>query len=169
MTEATVLTSNRHSVSFFSEIHSSSEKGFTSLNHVTFSAMECAKALFGQATFVMDRGYDDNKMFHKLDGLEQVAALYFSRWRIEEYLRCKKQMFRFENFRVRKLEAIRALNFYITVCMAFLAHISMKSETSALKAFVIQEADSVKKKVHFYYYRLAKSISGILAYVREGV
>lgn len=39
----------------------------TSINDVTFSAMERAKALFGKATFVMDRGYDDNKMFLKLD------------------------------------------------------------------------------------------------------
>jgi hypothetical protein len=43
-----------------------------------------------------------------------------------EYFRSKKQIFQFENFRVRKLAAINALNFYITLCMAFLAHISMK-------------------------------------------
>lgn len=42
-------------------------------------------------------------------------------------------MFQFENFRVRKLKAINALNFYITLCMAFLAMISMESETNALK------------------------------------
>lgn len=160
--------------------------------------MERGASLFSKATFVMDRGYDDNKMFLKLDELEQdyvirltskrelffhykwvpatelrnrrkgnvkmplfykgkqheaylfhvkvqitasrkdiflvlvygitehpmmlatnkdikskedviaVAKLYFSRWRIEEYFRCKKQMFRFENFRVRKLAAIKA-------------------------------------------------------------
>lgn len=67
------------------------------------------------------------------------------------------------------LKAIRALNFYITLCMAFLAHVSMKPETSALKVFILQKADPVKKKVHFFYYRLAKGISGILAYAREGV
>ena len=33
-----------------------------------------------------------------------------------------------------------ALNFYITLCMAFLAHMSMKSETHALKAAIIQTA-----------------------------
>lgn len=27
--------------------------------------------MFGKATFVMDRGYDDNKMFSKLDELHQ--------------------------------------------------------------------------------------------------
>ena len=259
VTEACVLTKSNHPVSIFSEIHSSKEKSFTSTNDVTFSAMERGAAMFGKATFVMDRGYDDNKMFLKLDELNQdyvirltakrklffhgkwvsatqlrnqrkgkiktpllykgkrhdaylshvkvqitaskkeiylvlvygitehpmmlatnkeikskddvikVAKLYFSRWRIEEYFRCKKQMFQLENFRVRKLAAINALNFYITLCMAFLAHISMKAETNALKVSIIQKADPVKEKVHFCYYRLAKGISGILSYAKEGV
>ena len=33
--------------------------------------MERGAAMFGRGTFVMDRGYDDNKMFLKLDELEQ--------------------------------------------------------------------------------------------------
>lgn len=201
VTKATVLTYSDHPVSIFSEIHSSKEKNFTSINDISFAAMERGAALFGKATFVMDRGYDDNKMFLKLDSMKQdyvirltakrkllyhnkwtfatelrsrrkgkvklplfyrgkiheaylshvkvqitasrkdiylilvygitehpmilainkairskddvikVAKFYFSRWRIEEYFRCKKQMFQFENFRVRKLRAINALNF----------------------------------------------------------
>ena len=259
VTEACVLTGNGYPVSIFSQIHSSKEKNFTSTNDITFAAMERGAALFGKATFALDRGYDDNKMFLKLDKLNQdyvirltakrkvffhgkwipatqlrnqrkgkiktplvyrgkkrdaylshvkvqitaskkniylvlvygitehpmmlatnkeirsrddvikVAKTYFSRWRIEEYFRCKKQMFQFENFRVRKLSAINALNFYITLCMAFLAHISMKSETNTLKVAIIQTADPKKEKVHFCYYRLAKGISGILSYAKEGV
>ena len=259
VTEACVLTGNGHPVSIFSQIHSSKEKNFTSINDITFAAMERGAALFGKATFALDRGYDDNKMFLKLDKLKQdyvirltakrkvffhgkwipvtqlrnqrkgkiktplvyrgkkrdaylshvkvqitaskkdiylvlvygitehpmmlatnkeirsredvikVAKTYFSRWRIEEYFRCKKQMFQFENFRVRKLSAINALNFYITLCMAFLAHISMKSETNALKVSIIKNADPIKEKVHFCYYRLAKGISGILSYAKEGI
>ena len=259
VTEATVLTNGSHPVSIFSEIHSSKEKDFSSTNTITFSAMERAAALFGKATFVMDRGYDDNKMFLKLDSMNQdyvirltakrkllyhnkwvfatelrnrrkgkvklplfykgkmhdaylshvkvqitasrkdiylvlvygitehpmmlatnkeikskddviaVAKLYFSRWKIEEYFRCKKQMFQFESFRVRKLKAINALNFYITLCMAFLNQIFLKPETNALKVAIIRTANPVKEKVTFCYYRLAKGISGILSYAKEGV
>ena len=259
VTEACVITSGDHPVSIFSKIHSSKEKNFTSVNDVTFSAMKRGRQLFGKATFVMDRGYDDNKMFLKLDELEQdyvirltakrkllfhnkwvpatqlrnqrkgkiktpvfykgkereaylshvkvqitaskkdiylvlvygltehpmmlatnkqikskddvirIARMYFSRWRIEEYFRCKKQVFRFENFRVRKLKAINALNFYITLCMAFLAHMSMKAESHALKVAIIQTAAPIKEKVNFCYYRLAKGIKGILSYAKEGV
>ena len=232
VTEATVLTNNNHPVSIFSEIHSSSEKDFTSINDVTFSTMNRGRSLFGKATFVMDRSYDDNKMFLKLDSMSQdyiirltakrkllyhnkwtfatglrnrrkgkvklplfykgkthkaylfhvkvqitasrkdiylvlvygiteqpmmlttnktlrskedviaVAKLYFSRWRIEEYFRCKKHIFQFENFRVRKLTAINALNFYITLCMAFLSQISMKSATNALKVSIYKDSRS---------------------------
>lgn len=198
--------------------------------------MERGAALFGRAIFCMDRGYDDNKIFLRLDGLKQdyvirlksnrkllyhnrwtmasqlrdrrkgkikttvfyegkdheaylshvkvqitasrkdiylvlvygitehpmmlatnreirsrddvirVARIYFSRWKIEEYFRCKKQVFRFENFRVRKLKAI-----------------------NALKVSIIKTADPVKEKVFFCYYRLAKGISGIPSYAKEGV
>ena len=221
--------------------------------------MERAKALFGKATFVMDRGYDDNKMFLKLDSMGQdyvirltakrkllyhnkwvfatelrnrrkgkvklplfykgkmhdaylshikvqitasrkdiylvlvygitehpmmlatnkeikskddvirAAKLYFSRWKSEEYFRCKKQVFQLENFRVRKLKAINALNFYITLCMAFLGRISMKSETNMLKVAIIRTADPIKGKIAFCYYRLAKGIPGILSYAKEGI
>ena len=259
VTEACVITKSNHPVSIFSKIHSSNESEFTSINNVTFEAMNRGKAMFKKATFVMDRGYDDNKMFLKLDELQQdyvirltsrrklflhnkwvsatrlrnerkgkiktpiyykgknhvaylshikvqitaskkdiylvlvyglteqpmmlatnkeikskedvikIAQLYFSRWKIEEYFRCKKQVFKFEKFRVRKLKAINALNFHITVCMAFLAYISLKSETNSLKFMIIKAADPIKKQVHFNYYRIAKGIKDILSYAKEGV
>ena len=89
VTEATVLTTDKHPVSIFSELHSSNEKDFTSINDVTFSAMERAAALFKKATFVMDRGYDDNKMLLKLDSMKQDyiirltarrKLLYHNKW-----------------------------------------------------------------------------------------
>ena len=190
VTEACVLTAGNHPVSIFSKVHSSTEKDYKSTNTVTFDAIKQGAVLFGKATFCMDRGYDDNKMFLKLDAFNQeyvirlksnrkllyhnkwtfatelrnrrkgkiktsvfykgkeheayishvkvqitasrkdiylvlvygitehpmmlatnkeiksrddvvkVARTYFSRWKIEEYFRCKKQMFQFENFRV---------------------------------------------------------------------
>lgn len=234
------------------------EKDYVSANAVTFKAIECGARLFGKATFVMDRGYDDNKMFNKLSELKQdyvirltakrkvlyhgkwtpitelrdrrkgkvkmtlhyhgsdheaylshvrveitasrkpiwlvlvygvtehpmmlatnkpilskadvmkVAQLYFSRWRIEEYFRCKKTVFDFESFRVRSLKAINALNFYMTVCMAYLAFISLKPSTSAIRSNVLNAAAPIKAKVSFLGYRLAAGIAKILHYAHEG-
>lgn len=71
VTEACVLTSSNYPISIFSKIHSSQEKDYKSANTITFQAMEQGTALFGKATFAMDRGYDDNKMFLKFDALGQ--------------------------------------------------------------------------------------------------
>ncbi len=56
VTEACALTAGNHPVSIFSKIHSSSEKDYKSVNAITFQAMEQGAALFGRATFAMDRG-----------------------------------------------------------------------------------------------------------------
>ena len=53
--------------------------------------------------------------------------------------------------------------------MAYLALISAKSEINSLKVAIFKTANSIKDKVNFYYYRIAKGIQGILAYAREGV
>lgn len=259
ITEACVLTASGHPVSIFSELHSSQEKNFTSINNITFSAIERAVQLFSHATFVMDRGYDDNKMFLKLDNLGQkyvirltkkrklfyhnkwvpatelcarrkgkvkmkllyhgaehtaylshvkvqitaskkdvylvlvygitehpmmlvtnrpirskedvleTAQLYFSRWRIEEYFRSKKDVFDFENFRVRKLKAINALNFYIGVCMAFLGRMTMKKPTNTLHCAILSAADPIRKTVHFHYYRIAAGIRELLRHAKTGI
>ena len=89
VTEACVLTASNHPVSIFSHIHSSQEKDYKSANTITFRAIEQGAAFFGKATFAMDRGYDDNKMFLKLDELGQDYVirltakrklLYHNKW-----------------------------------------------------------------------------------------
>ena len=81
VTEACVLTSSNHPVSIFSEVHSSTEKNFTSMNHITFAAMERGANLFDKATYIMDRGYDDNKVFQKMWDLEQDFVVRLTRKR----------------------------------------------------------------------------------------
>lgn len=89
VTEACVLTKSNSPVSIFPKIHSSSEKDYKSANTITFDAIEQGAALFGKATFAMDRGYDDNKMFLKLDEWKQDYVirlksnrklLYHNKW-----------------------------------------------------------------------------------------
>ncbi len=45
----------------------------------------------------------------------------------------------------------------------------MKPETNAIKVSIIQIANSVKETVLFFYYWLAKGISGMRSYAKEGV
>ena len=100
VTEACVLTTSNHPVSIFSRIHSSSEKDYKSANTITFDAMERGAALFHKAAFAMDRGYDDNKMFLKLDELKQDYVirlksnrklLYHNKWTPAAELRNRRK------------------------------------------------------------------------------
>ena len=99
VTEACVFTTSNHPVSIFSRIHSSSEKNNKSVNAITFDAMEQGAALFGKATFAMDRGYDDNKMFLKMEELGQDYIiclnsrnlLYHNKWTKATELRNRRK------------------------------------------------------------------------------
>lgn len=130
--------------------------------------MERAAVLFGKATFVINRDY-----VIRLTAKRRL--LYHNKWVFSTGLRnCRKSKVKLplyykekahwcieEYFRVRKLKAINTWNFYITLCMAFLAHISMKPETNALKAAIIMTANPIKKKY-------LSGITGILSYTKEG-
>lgn len=99
----------------------------------------------------------------------QAARDYFKRWRIEEYFRFKKQHFDFENFRVRSLKAINALNSYITYAIGFIALMSEKPQHSRLKMSVLRKANALKNTVCFHFYRLAKGIASILEFAAVGI
>jgi len=63
-----------------------------------------------------------------------------------------KKLFQFENFRVRKLAAINALNLYLSVCVAFLAKCAESKEQ--LSAEFIAAARPLKQTVSFLFYRV---------------
>lgn len=261
VTEAAALTESGHPVSVFSEIWSTESSEFTSGGEFAYTKKVIKHCVdtFGHATFVMDRGYDDNDVFRLLDRLGQsyvirlklnrkiringnkysidelcskykgnytakviyhgrmrkaklsvvkgllsgseqllsiiliyglsdhpmvlatnldtgtkkqlIAAMrhYFSRWRIEEYFRCKKQMFDFENFRVRSLTAINSLNFFLSACMLFLAILRETNDRNTHFAMCIEAAAALKPKVFFFYYRLAEGLHTILSKARTGI
>ena len=261
VTEATALTKSNHPVSVFSEVWSAESSAFTSGGTFAYTKKVIRNCVdqFGHATFVMDRGYDDNDVFRLLDRLNQkfvirlklnrkirvngkkcsiqelcvgrkgkyatkviyhgrtrkaklsvvkgvlsgsdralsiilvygladhpmvlatnlttdtknlaIAAVrhYFSRWRIEEYFRCKKQMFDFENFRVRSLTAINSLNFFLSTCMLFLAELRETSDRNTLFRICLEAAAPLRPKVYFFYYRLVEGLHFILAKARTGI
>lgn len=188
-------------------------------NDVTFSAMERGAALFGKATFAMDRGYDDNKMFLELDEPEQdyvirltakrklffhgkwvpatqlrnqrkgkiKTALIYKGKKHDAYLShvkvqitaSKKDIYLVLVYGItehpmmlatnKKNQIQRRCGKYRPDLLFQMAHMSMKPETHALKVAIIKKADPIKEKVQFSYYRLAKGISGILSYAKEGI
>ena len=77
VTEATALTKSCHPVSVFSEVWSAESSAFTSGGEFAYTkkAVQSCVDRFGHATFVMDRGYDDNDVFRLLDRLDQTYVI----------------------------------------------------------------------------------------------
>ena len=104
----------------------------------------------------------------KEDALK-VARLYFSRWRIEEYFKFKKQEFNFENFRVRSLKSINNLNLLLTYTIGFIALMCEKLGKNMFAQEIIKESNSLKDKVYLWFYQMARGIYNILKNAKIGI
>lgn len=110
-----------------------------------------------------------NRSIHSKEDVIKVVRLYFSRWRIEEYFRAKKQEYDFENMRVRTLNAMNNLNLFLTVHMGHLAMIAEKMDLNLLAIKIIEASKSLRNKVIVWYSQLARGVSDILKYAHTGV
>ena len=104
----------------------------------------------------------------KEDALK-VARLYFSRWRIEEYFKFKKQEYNFENFRVRSLKSINNLNLLLTYTIGFIALMCEKLGKNMFAQEIIKESHSLKDKVYLWFYQMARGIYNILKNAKIGI
>ena len=104
----------------------------------------------------------------KEDALK-VARLYFSRWRIEEYFKFKKQEFNFENFRVRSLKSINNLNLLLTYTIGFISLMCEKLGKNMFAQEIIKESHSLKDKVYLWFYQMARGIYNILKNAKIGI
>ena len=104
----------------------------------------------------------------KEDALK-VARLYFSRWRIEEYFKFKKQEFNFENFRVRSLKSLNNLNLLLTYTIGFIALMCEKLGKNMFAQEIIKESNSLKDKVYLWFYQMARGIYNILKNAKIGI
>ena len=87
-----------------------------------------------------------NRVIKGKDDVIRVVRAYFLWWRIEEFFRFKKNHFMFEDFRVRSLVAINTLNHMITYAIGFLAVMSEKHDTSALRQAILSRACALKER-----------------------
>ena len=104
----------------------------------------------------------------KEDALKD-ARLYFSRWRIEEYFKFKKQEYNFENFRVRSLKSINNLNLLLTYTIGFIALMCEKLGKNMFAQEIIKESHSLKDKVYLWFYQMARGIYNILKNAKIGI
>lgn len=110
-----------------------------------------------------------NLNIHSKEDIEKVVRLYFSRWRIEEYFRAKKQEYDFENMRVRTLKSINNLNTILTIYLGYLGMLSEKIDKKLLTIKIIERSKSLRNKIIVWLSQMARGIKEILSYCHTGI
>ena len=110
-----------------------------------------------------------NRKIHSKDNVIKVVRLYFSRWRIEEYFRAKKQEYEFENIRLRTLKGINNLNLFLTIHLGHINKLAEEINRKLLSIKIIEASKSIRNKVIIWMSQFARGIKKILSYAHTGI
>lgn len=110
-----------------------------------------------------------NLSIHSKEYVIKVVRLYFSRWRIEEYFRAKKQEYDFENMRVRTLKAMNNLNTILTIYLGYVGMLSEKIDRKLMTIKIIEASKSLRRKILVWLSQMARGIKEILKYCHTGI
>ena len=110
-----------------------------------------------------------NRKIHSKDDVIKVVRLYFSRWRIEEYFRAKKQEYKFENIRLRTLKGINNLNLFLTIHLGHINKLAEEINRKLLSIKIIEASKSRRNIVIIWMSQFARGIKKILSYAHTGI
>lgn len=110
-----------------------------------------------------------NREVNNPHDLRVVVRLYFSRWRIEEYFRAKKQEYGFEKYMVRTLEAMNLMNMLLTFLMGYLGTIAERINERLLGIKLVYASQSLINNPIVWLSQLARGLGEILYSAKNGI
>ena len=110
-----------------------------------------------------------NRTIHSKEDLIKIVRLYFSRWRIEEYFRAKKQEYDFENMRVRTIESMNNLNLMLTIHLGHIGKLAESINKKLLTYKIIERSKSIRNKIIVWISQIARGTKEILALAHTGI
>lgn len=110
-----------------------------------------------------------NREIKTTTDLRKVVRIYFSRWRVEEYFKAKKQEYGFEKYFVRTLKAMNILNMFLTMLIGYIQTIAEKININILGIKLKYASDSLREKVVVWLSQLARGLKVILRTARTGI
>lgn len=128
-------------------------------------------------TFIVVYGLSDeepmmlltNREIKDIHDLRVAVRLYFSRWRIEEYFRAKKQEYGFEKYMVRTLESMNTINMLLTFLMGYLGTIAERINEKLLGIKLVYASQSLIEKPVVWISQLARGLGEILYSAKNGI
>lgn len=110
-----------------------------------------------------------NREIKNIHDLRVAVRLYFSRWRIEEYFRAKKQEYGFEKYMVRTLESMNTMNMLLTFLIGYLGTIAERINEKILGIKLVYASQSLIDKPVVWISQLARGLGEILYSAKNGI
>lgn len=110
-----------------------------------------------------------NRKIHSKEDVIKIVRLYFSRWRIEEYFRAKKQEYRFEDIRLRTLKGMNNLNLLLTIHIGHINKLAEEMDKKLLSIKIIEASKSLRNKIIVWMSQFSRGIKAILSYAHTGI
>ena len=110
-----------------------------------------------------------NRNIKSKEDVIKVVRMYFYRWRIEEYFRAKKQEYKFEDMRKKKLKGKNVLNLILTIHLGHIGKLVEKLDKKLLTIKIIERSKSLRNKILVWISQMSRGISEILKYAKVGI
>lgn len=110
-----------------------------------------------------------NRKIKSKEDVIKIVRLLFSRWRIEEYFRAKKQEYELEKIKLRTLKGINNLNLLLTIHIGHINKLAEETDKKLLSIKIIEASKSLRNKIVVWMSQFARGIKKILSYARTGI
>lgn len=109
------------------------------------------------------------KMQEKKKLCHIITKVYLLRWRIEEYVRFKKQQSELEDLRVMSLQAIRNLNLFVTLAVGYISLTAAAHKDSIFLVELKEYSKRIYKMPKFIFYAIGYALERVLSMNHSGI
>ena len=110
-----------------------------------------------------------NKNIKDAHDARVIIRLYLDRWKIEEIHRAEKEVYEYEDMRVRSLKGMNNLNFIFMMLLGLITKLIEEMDKRLLSIKIVEKSQSLREDLVVFIGMFSKGIKEILSYAYTGV
>ncbi len=110
-----------------------------------------------------------NKQIKDAHEARVIVRMYLDRWRIEEVHRAEKEIYDYENMRVRTLKGMNNLNFIFMMLLGLITKLIEEMDNRLLSIKILERSQSLREDLVVFTSMFARGIKEILSFAHTGV
>lgn len=110
-----------------------------------------------------------NKTINNAHDARVIVRMYLDRWKIEEVHRAEKEVYNYEDMRIRTLKGMNNLNFIFMMLLGLIAKLIEEMDNKLLSIKIMERSKSLREDLIVFIGMFARGIKEILSYAYTGV